>query len=258
MCQPNTSPALRSQIRSEGTNYTTVLTLPWMLAFGTSTLRVVDEMRGEDGTLLQVVRYRFAETLKSRPGAWNDSGTSRSSDGIGVQDFDISETTDQMWVQVGLAAKATSGAAEALSMLQAAADSEGKTVANRKLQIQPRLNDGKTMVIPLCDPLPAVGFSDMIYAINLYGLNGDITIQAAFRTFDADTIIPNSWSTSGISSENVSVDSATATEKVATLGKMTPTLGTSPKPMYVQPGLQITSTDDDLRCMIEVTVAAKW
>ena len=133
-------------------------------------------------------------------------------------------------------------------MIRASANTAGKLWTRQRVAIQPEVNSSQTMYIPLGAPRSAVGITGLMYATVLFGLSGKITYQPAYRTYEADPTVPDSWSDLGSAQTNVTADEA------VNFGSMSLT---STK-MWIQPGLKISSSDNDCRGTFDVVVAGKW
>ena len=245
MCLGKITPLIRKQIWGADDSKRPVIVLPWMLAHGVDTLIVMDEMRAVDGSLSQQVFTRFAEVRTDRPDSWSARGTSRTTNGRGVQAIDISATTDQLWVQVALKASAGADAtAEALSAIQASSDLEGRIIAARNLNIQPVVNSGEGMYIPLAKPHVAAGLTSYMFAVILTGVDGTVTFQPAWRKFTAGLDNPEAWI-------DLDTSQSATTDTDYNSGTKAVTPGTV---LYAQPGLKVTSTGG--RATVRVLVSA--
>lgn len=249
MCQGKVSPAVRREIDALSTSYASVIELPWMLAAGSTILRVIDEMRQESGGLTQAPRYRFASVRTSEPGAWS-TGTARSANGIGVTDVDVSATINQMWIQAALAAKYAGSVASAYSMIQASVDS-GSVLLSQTVEVPATILAEQDVYIPLGAPVAAMGLTKLMFATTVSGVTGTVAFQPAWRVFQADKDNPSAWvdlgsvkSTVAATSHNFGLLSTTTTAN-----------------MWFQPGIRIdggSSSANDGRGTIKIVVAAKF
>lgn len=259
MSMPTQSSEVSGQITASNSNgEVTVLMTEWMPAFGTTYLRVIDTLRGENGNLAQQVQVRFAEVLPDLPGAWALApGSARTADGGGVQELDYSggtaAPTKNLWMQVGLAAQVASGTgtAEGFSTLRTIADTQGKLVGRRTVDLQPVTNSGGKQYIELCEPLPALGFSSFMFGVVAYGLTGTPKLNIAYRTVTWDVRAPSAWTDLLGTDESPSGSPWVWNSEVQAIAPAT--LGTV---AYVQPGLMLEGTGASGR--FEAIVAAKW
>jgi hypothetical protein len=104
------SKTYRKQAVVENASYVTVQTLPWMLAFGESTLRTTLELRALAGNFGGRVGFRSADVRTTQPNAWSTSavGTARNANGVYVEDVDVSSLiANAMWIQPRVEARIT-------------------------------------------------------------------------------------------------------------------------------------------------------
>jgi hypothetical protein len=246
---PFSTPELRKQVVAVASSDVTAFTSDWFLIFGASTLRVVDELRAEAGALEQRVRHRFASVDARSPGAWTTQTTGRSANGIGTTDIDVSGTTDQLWCQLALAVRATSGVAEAQSALRGFADVPSRIIAQRTIEVSPEMNSGVYGYLPLCEPLGALDLDGMMFVVKYAGVAGTLLFRPAWRTFAADLDAPDAWTDLGSGDQSVTTDGSWNS------GTLTTTPGAA-KALF-QPGLKLGGSGG-FRGGLTVLVAAKW
>jgi len=249
MSIPFATPEISKQVVATSASDVTALTSEWFLVFGASTLRVVDELRAETGTLEQRIRHRFASVETTSPGAWTTQTTGRSANGIGTTDIDISATTDQMWAQIALAVRAPSGVAEGQSMIRGFVDTPARIVANRTIEISPEMNSGTYGYLPLCEPVGALGLDGMMFVVKYTGVAGTLLFRPTWRTFATNPELPDAWSDLGSGDQSVTADGNYNSGTLATA----PGAGKA----FAQPGLKVGGSGT-FRGTLRVLVAAKW
>jgi hypothetical protein len=189
-----TSPRMQKQVWADTTSNRPVIVGPWMLKHGVGTLRFTDEMRAEEGTFTQTLGYRYAQVSTDFPGAWTVTATTRTADGAGTTDIDVSATTDQMWVQAALFGKSGGAMAGALSTIQVQTNADSRIVAARSLDLQAVVNTSEFAYLELGKPFPALGLSSLMFVVQLFGVEGtSVTFRPIWRTFEARLDAPGSW-----------------------------------------------------------------
>jgi hypothetical protein len=184
------------QVQCTSTTPATLLVTQWMLAAGTTAIDAVMEVRAPSPTAASfnaAMRVRFASVSTQRPGAWGTATTTRSSADVWPERFDVSATTDQAWVQVGLVGNASAAQAEALVRLQAAAQGGGAVLAEQVVQVEPDTNSGSYTVVALGNPFAQLGISKVMYAVVFSGVTGTVTYRPVYRQFKGNPELPEAW-----------------------------------------------------------------
>jgi hypothetical protein len=229
------SPLVEDQVEVDSTTPVTVLKTEWMLAAGVTAGSCAMEVRAITGSFAGAARARFAVASMQRPGPWGTATTPvRTTAGVWPEAFDFSTTTDQMWVQFGLAGAATAGAAECLARLQAQVQGGGQLVATQTVLVNADTNAGSFTYIPLGKPFAQLGASKLMYAIVWSGFSGIITWRPVYRQFKGNLELPETWGDLGAADAPVSTDGDTNTGLLA----ISPSAGY----MFGQPGIRYSGT----------------
>ena len=85
------------------------------------------------------------------------------------EDISLSGTTDQMWVQLALRVKNTSGVAECFAKLQAQVLGTARIVASQTVEITPIANSGTSVNVPLGKLFGHTGINRLMYAVTFSG-----------------------------------------------------------------------------------------
>lgn len=194
MGAPRDSRKKTKQVHADSSNYKTIEEGPWMLFYGGTTFRILDERRGLTGTYRHFVRYRTAEVTPDFPDAWTDSANVRSANGINVEDF--TPAAAKMWIQAAVAASVSGVIGEAQISLQAMTKSNGEIVASQTIQLQQDLNSTQTGIVPLGEPFPALGLAGCLAGVVLTGVGGTADYQLAIRYMDR-LDEPGAWTAIG-------------------------------------------------------------
>ena len=197
MKNPQLVPVVTGQVECESTSQVTLLLSQWMLAAGTTAIDAVMELRALTGSFSGAMRVRFAAVSTQRPGAWGTATTARTTADVWPERFDVSATTDQLWVQVGLVGSASSGVAECLARLQAAGLGNGVMLAEQVVEVEPDTNAGNYTYVPLGKLFPQGGLSKVMYAVVFSGVSGTITYRPVYRQFKGNPEIPEAWTDLG-------------------------------------------------------------
>jgi hypothetical protein len=167
------------------------------------------EFRGLTTNMRAKLRYRTADVLTSRPNAWNDSSTSRSSNGTYVEDVDLSAVTTALWVQAGIGVATASSAqvGEALATLRSSTKGLGQVVAADKLEIGPDINTSQTGHQAIGAPFSALGLAAVMAGVVATGVAGTLDYGLVIRYFDGDINAPGAWvdvvAVTGITSDEI-------------------------------------------------------
>ncbi|MFZ5477615.1 MAG: hypothetical protein ACOZNI_12635 [Myxococcota bacterium] len=232
---PRISKKITKQVGATATDYVTVLTTPWMLAFGagSSGLRVLDERRALAGNYRHKVCWRTAEVLTDLPDAWSFSTNVRTTNGVSVENF--TPTSGKLWVQAGIAASASSAAGEALASVQAAVAGKASIVASGSFNLEPDLNSSQVAYFPIGNPFPVLDITNLMFGVIVNGVNGTILWQPAVRYMDR-TDDAGSWNDlGGVAGDN----STNANARVNPYVNNPISPGTV---MYGQVGIKVSST----------------
>jgi hypothetical protein len=206
MKNPQLVPVVTGQVDCDSTTAVTLLVSAWMLAAGTTAIDAVMELRALAGAFSGAMRVRFAAVSTQRPGAWGTPTTARTTADVWPERFDVSATTDQLWVQVGLVGSASSGAAECLARLQAAALGNGMMLAEQVVQVEPDTNAGAYTTVALGKLFPQGGLSKVMYGVVFSGVTGTITYRPVYRQFKGNPELPEAWSDLGAGDSTRSTD----------------------------------------------------
>lgn len=176
-----TGPKVSQQLAAVSADYVTMLTSPWMLAFGAGTngLRVLDEIAAITNNYRHKVCWRTAAVVTDLPDAWNVSGNVRNQNGSNTEDF--TPTAGKLWVQAGLQVSASSASGEAFASVQAATLGKGQLVASGSFGVEPALNSSQTAYFAVGEPFPVFGIGNLMFAVIINGVDGTLTWQPAVR-----------------------------------------------------------------------------
>jgi hypothetical protein len=244
---PQASKVVSGQVVVDSTNIATVLVTDILLAAGASDLALVLEQRalGGTGSFKGKGRYRFFDVRTDQPDAWTDSANERTTAGQFTDTWDISATTNKMWVQGAFGAYEAGGVAEAFSKCQSQVQGKGVLAAVDTISIQPVTNSGSSCYAAVGKRFPELGITKVMIGIVFSGVMGTITYRGAYREFQGDADLPLSWVDLG------SGDSTRTTDGAVNMGQLTvtPTAGY----MLGQVGLKFSGTGLGTA---QVTVAA--
>lgn len=248
MYRPQITPIVSGQVVADSTNYATALVTDWMLAAGGTTLTAMQEIRRLTGagTLTSVVAYRFASVSTERPGNWNNSANERTSADVYGEDISLSGTTDQMWVQLGLRIKNTSGVAECFAKLQAEVLGTGRIVAVQTVDIAPIANSGTSVNVALGKPFGHTGINKLMYAVTFSGVSGTITWRPQYREIKGNPDYPGNWTNLASADQTQSTDDDVNLNSSMTISR---TAGY----MFAQAGIKFSG---DARGTAKIVVAA--
>ncbi|MCB9686435.1 MAG: hypothetical protein H6735_15445 [Alphaproteobacteria bacterium] len=207
MKMPQITKVISGQITAVSTDPVTVLTTPWMLAAGGASASIMQQVEALDGTgaLKFKACYRNAAVRTDMPGSWN-YGTERTAAGVYTDAVSLSGTTDQMWIQGGIAAYEAGGAAEGLARLQAQVQGDGMLIGSRTIPVGPFANSGYSVYEGVGDAFPQLGLAKLMFAIVFSAVSGTITWRPVYRQIQGDPDEPGAWSDLGASDTNTSSD----------------------------------------------------
>ena len=234
MKNPQLVSLVEDQVEVDSTSAVTLLKSPWMLACGTTSLFAAMELRGISGSFNGQLRIRYASVSTQRPGAWGTATTPKTTNDVHPEPFDTSATTNQLWVQVGMAGYATAGVAECFARLQAAAQGNGMILAQQTVEVNPDTNVGQYQYVALGNPFAQVGITKLMYAVVFSGVSGTITHRPVYRQFKGNLDLPEAWVDLGTTDQTQSTDGDVNSGHVA----VTPTSGY----LFGQPGIKYQGT----------------
>jgi hypothetical protein len=245
---PQVARMVSGQVVADSSNFATVLTTDWMLAAGGSALTLLQEIRRLTGagSLTSAVRHRFAAVSTERPGTWTTSANERTSADIYGEEVSLTGTTDQMWVQIGLAAKTASGVSECLAKVGGSVQGNGTLVATQTVQVTPINNSGQYVYVPLGKMFPHTGLTKLMYAIVFSGVSGTITYRPVFREIGFNPDYPTDWSNLASADQT---ETGNNDVNLNTSMTFSPTAGR----MYGQAGIKFSG---DARGTLKIAVAA--
>jgi hypothetical protein len=144
--------------------YRTKLVTPWilMIADGTDTVRLVDELQLLTDNYRHKGQYRTADVSTDFPNAWAQ-GTFRN--GNGVSQEDLTPVTGALWIQAGIATSASSGSGEAWASIQLATPGRDQLIGSRSIEINPVVNSGENETFKIGQKFPAFGLTGLMMGV---------------------------------------------------------------------------------------------
>lgn len=190
------TPKLVKQTSAQSSANLPVLLGPWMLKHGVGTLRITDGMRARSGNYVTTLGHRFAQYKTDLPGDWVVSTNTRSANGLGTRDVDVSATTDQLWVQAALFGKSTDGlAGTAQTSLQLSTDGNPRIIAAATFDVQAYINSGEAAWVAVGPQVGAFNISGLMFVAVVVGVGGTVMLQPAWRKWVDGYESPDAWST---------------------------------------------------------------
>lgn len=162
--------SVSGRLTADSTTLQTWLVSPWMLLYGSSSVRIGAQLGGMTSLMRGAARWRTSDVRTDLPNAWSDSVNERSANGTYAEDADLSASTSALWVQVALGGRVSSaGVGEAEAVLRWSTKDLGVLVASRSVDVQPFVNSGEVAIVPL-GRAPALSTAGVMGAFVVSGL----------------------------------------------------------------------------------------